>query len=360
MAGLSASAATDLLMLAMNCNNPATAEAAVDHLPEQLEEGTARQLLLIATARQHKGAVTQMIQLPRVEQHVTAATLETVFRQMLAHDVPVMYLWPAPAAAQLSSEAAVRLLAEAIKQRGASAIEVLVTLAGATQMSSRQAMGLLEECLETSTYTDTRYTTSACLLRLCRLPAAKALSSDDLVQLLQAVIKRGPCMDFSADPRFDGQAVMTRSLLRLPAAADLSSSQMVQLLSVAALHNSNLCLSTLCGLSIAASLSIQLLLQPLQHAVACGSGECTSALVRLLPSVQQLSVEALAQLLQAATDRMSVHCLCKLPAVMQLTTRQLSDAQQMYLSRGSKDCILVLHRLLAARGMLVGQLAELA
>lgn len=349
--GLPASEATALLTLAMNCSNRATADAAVDHLPAQLDEGTARQLLRTAAARQHVVPVLNMLHRQGMQQLLDEATIETVFSQLLWQEWIVQHLCLAPAAAQLSGEAAIRLLVEATKQRSDEAVVQLCAIAGAQQLSSRQMMALLEACLETCTEVDDEIT--SCLLAVCRLPAAAALSSDDVVQLIKAVIKHGPCDHSPGDARCDSLLLKVIVLRQLPSAADFSSSQMVQLLNVAVLHNSTLGISSLRNHSIAGGLNSEMLLEPLQQAVACGSGRCTSHLCEM-PSAQQLSVEAVAQLLQVATDPLSVRFLSQLPAAAQLTSRQLLKVREMYVMQGSNDCILALRPLIEACGLPMG------
>jgi hypothetical protein len=100
----------------MNCSNPSTVKAAAHQLPEQLDASAARKLLLTAAARQHTVAVQQMIGLPVAVQHIDATTLEGMIAQLLPHAGCLELLCAMPAAAQLSSEAAARLLLEGVKQ----------------------------------------------------------------------------------------------------------------------------------------------------------------------------------------------------------------------------------------------------
>jgi hypothetical protein len=286
---LPASEASALLQLAMNCSNPATANTAAGCLPEQLNEGIARQLLLTAAARQHTEAVLHMISLPGMQQHIDAATLEAMIMQLLHQDECLAHLCPAPAAAQLSSEAAVRLLLEATKQRMSIAVFKLIRLAGAQQMSTSQMMGLLEACMESCT--DASIELSACLQAVCSLPAAAALASSDAVQLLQVVFQRNPSTAPLDGPRCMGNSIITTHLMQLPAAAELSSFQVVQLLRVAVTCEHMFGIRSLCGLHKARQLSSEMLLQPLQLAVQhCSTyGHCCLVMLCELLAAQQLS-----------------------------------------------------------------------
>ncbi|KAF6264877.1 hypothetical protein COO60DRAFT_1633951 [Scenedesmus sp. NREL 46B-D3] len=72
--------------------------------------------------RQHAEAVEHMVALAAMQQHVDAATLEEMMGRLLKlsepcrHDRSLALLCQLPAAAQLSSDAAMRLLLAAIKE----------------------------------------------------------------------------------------------------------------------------------------------------------------------------------------------------------------------------------------------------
>jgi hypothetical protein len=127
---------------------------------------------------------------------------------------------------------------------------------------------------------------------------------------------------------------------RLQAVAQLSCADIAELLHAAAKHYCDMgtqhgplpgglasrCIGVvnLCGLSAARSLTSQQVLQPLTIAVK-GSKVCTETLCTL-PAVEQLSGEAMEELLQAALAASCRDCaklLLGLPAAQWLSSRQL-------------------------------------
>jgi hypothetical protein len=285
----------------MNCSNPSTAEAAAAHrLPEQLQAAAARKLLLTAAVRQHTAAVEHMIGLPVIEQHIDADTLEGMIAQLLPQADCLELLCAVPAAAQLSSEAAARLLLEGVKQRQHVAVAQLWGLAGAQQISSELIADLLICCAQACTCADE--ITDECLAAICSLPAAIELSSTELAQLLEAVFEcrfRMQQYAESCEDVDDGLTLLCGYLLHLPAAAGLTAELVMQLTQGAALSDNAIAMHSLCEWGIAARLSSEMLLQLLQTVVEGGRGACTMSLCSL-PAAQQLGSGAVAQLLRRA------------------------------------------------------------
>jgi hypothetical protein len=366
--GQSGEETTALLQLAMNCSNPSTAAAAAARsLPEQLEAAAARKLLLAAAARQHTAAIDNMIGLPTMIQLIDADTLEYAIAQLLpAQAVPNLYsleqLYALPAAAQLSSEAVVRLLLEGLKQRQHISVARLCSLklAGAQNISSAQITEVLIACAGVCIDTPMDRT-AACLsvTAIGELPGVKALSSDELVQLLQAALEN--CPGKQSAP-FDeqsawGMVMLCVLVLRLPAAADFSTAQVMQLIRLAVQFDSVVLMNALCQEGIVGRLSSEMLLQSLQHVVEAGRFNCTAAMCSL-PAVQQLDGEAVARLLQAAAHPLCTARLCELPAAAQLTCEAVAELLSSAMKKGqpaaSKDhspssCIMPVFRLPAAQ-----------
>jgi hypothetical protein len=75
-----------------------------------LEPVETRRLLVTAATRQHAAAVTHMARLAYMQRHIDAAKLEVMLVGLLKHNACLKLLVQLPAAAQLSSEAVIRLL----------------------------------------------------------------------------------------------------------------------------------------------------------------------------------------------------------------------------------------------------------
>jgi hypothetical protein len=313
----------------MNCSNPATAKAAAYRLPEQLKAVTARKLLLTAASRQHVAVTQHMIRLPVTVQHIDANTLEAMIAQLLAcwrveAAACIELLCVMPAAAQLSSEAAARLLLEGLRQIQPVPIGQLWNLAGAQQMSSELITELLVGCAQVHKYPEDPL--DDCLNMICTLPAAEALSSTEFVQLLEAVFE----CDFDMQQYANDQEATSAmdmyfsNLFYLPAAVELSTEQRMQLIhktvvcdSAVAMHRSSLWF-------IAERLSSKMLLQSLQAVVEAGRGECAAELCGVR-AARQFGSGAVAQLLQAAADPMCIASLCQLPAAQELSCEAVAE-----------------------------------
>jgi hypothetical protein len=354
--GLPEEDATALLQLAMNSSNPSTAEAAAHGLPEQLEAAAARKLLLTAAVRQHTAVIEHVIDLPVTGQHIDADTLEGMIMQLLPQAGCLELLCTVPAAAQLSSEAAARLLLEGLKQRQHVALGQLWGLAGAQQISSELLAELLLGCAHVCTCAGK--VVDECLGAICILPAATALSSTELVQLLEAVFERGfNTQQYADDKRAVsyGMTLLCAHLMHLPAAAELSTEQVMQLIQKAALFNNAPAMRSFAISKITGRLSSEMVLQTLQTVVEAGGGACTEALC-LLPAAQQLGREAVVQLLQAAADPLCTASLCQLPAAQQLSSEAVTRLLQA--AEGGM-CTASLCHLPAARKLSCEAVAEL-
>jgi hypothetical protein len=246
-----------------------------------------------------------------------------MMRQLLPHAGCVELLCAVPAAAQLSSEAAARLLLEGLKQGQHVAVAQLVTLAGAQQISSELIAELLIGCAQV--YTDDGGPSDECLETICKLPAAIALSSTEFIQLLAAVFERGFGMQHYDD---DSTARINNSffvfeLFCMPASR-LSTEQVMQLILETVVYDSAVAYDSPCLYLRAGELSSEMLLQSLQAVVEAGRGACTVNLCSL-PKAQQFGSGAVAQLLQAAADPMCIASLCQLPAARELSCEAVAE-----------------------------------
>jgi hypothetical protein len=178
-----------------------------------------------------------------------------------------------PAAAQLSSEAAARLLLEGLKQRQHVAVGQLWGLAGAQQISSELLAELLLWCVRV--WTDADDTVAECLAVISSLPAAIKRSSTKLVQLLLAVYERSSGMqahvfddELGSFGAFShGTTLLCAGLLGLPAAAEFSTQQLMQLIQAAALFDNDAAMRGFCISDIAGRVSSEMLLQSLHKVV---------------------------------------------------------------------------------------------
>jgi hypothetical protein len=336
---LSAETAGTVLQLAMNCSKPSTAAAAAysiadataaaaRSLPAILQPAVARRLLLTAATRQHTEAVQQMVALPLLQQHLDAATLEEMLRQLLWDHHSTKILCQLPVAAELSTDSATELLLAAYQEYAYKAGRALCKLDATRQLSSEQIEDLLQLLMTQPADSDgcrtwvfwqaffrlpgAKQLSSSAVVRLlrkamslrrsdvsehlCKVPAAAEVSSADVASVLREAFAT------PADDEFD---LFLKDVTQLPAFNQLIRAEVAQLLYAAAQHYStahetsdNAGLTSLCDLAAAEELSSEQVLLPLQLVVH-RSDKCTEALCQL-PAVEQLSSEAVAKLLQAS------------------------------------------------------------
>lgn len=265
-----------ILQLAMNSNRPAvaaTAAAALQRLPSLLEPSLVRRLLVTAALRQHAEALQYLSALPGVQQHVDAATLQTMLMQLVTHAdnssyVQLLRRFPA-AAAQLASCTVAELLKAAVERGRCVWVQQLCKLPGARWLDSNAVVLLLKAAVERGHCECTYY--------LCNLPAAQQLSGEAVAALLQVAVK---C---PADVTQWAVADCTHHLCRLPAAQQFSNEAVASLLCAAVQHNSSASTGWLCK----------------------------------LPAAQQLSSSCVANLLCAAVTQQNkgmIQAVCRLPA----------------------------------------------
>jgi hypothetical protein len=287
-----------ILQLAMNSNRPAvaaTAAAALQRLPSLLEPSLVRRLLVTAALRQHAEALQYLSALPGVQQHVDAATLQTMLMQLVTHAdnssyVQLLRRFPA-AAAQVGSIIIAEVLQAAIERGRCVWVQQLCKLPGAQWLDSNAVVLLLKAAVERG-YCE-------CTYYLCNLPAAQQLSGEAVAALLQVAVK---C---PADVTQWAVADCTHHLCRLPAAQQFSNEAVASLLWAAVQCNSSASAGWLCKLPAAQQLSSSCVADLLRAAVKQRNKEMTQAVCRL-PAAGQLSGELSARLLQVVSDRAAV------------------------------------------------------
>jgi hypothetical protein len=281
-----------LLQLAFNCSDPQTAAAAVGHLP----------VTAAATARD----IPELLE-PEAPRRwlLTAATRQhtAAVEQM----VQLGYLRQLVDATVL--EAMLRRLL--MHHNSVDCSTALLRLPAAKQLSSNAVLQLLYIAV-----TDKELAGGYFTHLMCQLPGAQQLDRQAVLQLLQAAVQHDSevsyLMQLPAAQLIDGEAVMQllHSAMRLgsfvphelctwSAADQLSADQAMQLLQAAVQDGRFPDTVSLVTLQGAKDLSSEQLLQLLERAVQNSSDECTDALCTL-PAVEQLSSKAVQGLLLAA------------------------------------------------------------
>jgi hypothetical protein len=205
-----------LLQLAMNCSDADTAAAVTRCLPEQLQPAAARKLLITAAVRKHTVVLREMRELQSVQQHIDTTTLESMLGPLVPYGDCIQLLCQLPAAARLRSAAVAPLLLQAVLQCKAEAVYQLCRLPAAQQLTSEHTAKLLEACITASSlHVDGGSTFIYSYIK--ELPAVAQLSSAMLLQLLHVAVN---C----------GSVCYVNMLCALPAARLISSQELLPLL----------------------------------------------------------------------------------------------------------------------------------
>jgi hypothetical protein len=379
----------------VNCSNSATAAAGVRHLPEQLDAGAARKLLLTAAARQHTEAVQYMLRVPGMQQHIDAETLRTMLMQLLSDfdcvSCSLYQICRLPASQQLSAKALEEVLTTGLAVEGvdcATGLRVaawldlaaaqqlscqvvaqllrtanrkvmnlqglmwLYDLPAAMQLSSDVVAGLLRDALSVRNSTG--------VWQLCRLAGAQQMSSKQWVDVLG--LCRRLAID-AGDNMLQELVVLCNSLT----AQVLSSDGFVQLLKALfkeesfwnATNNGNVLFCTgefitsmlFTGYLMSSSAELSSTHVMMVNTAAlhdCWGGMQCICRQRM---ISQLSSEMLLQPLQQAIDGGSVLCtylLCGLPAAEQFSCTQVEGLLFAAIMQGSAACTEALCALPAA------------
>jgi hypothetical protein len=315
--------AGDQLQLAFNCSNPmtigaalcclpGTAAAAATDMPALLQPDVARRLLLTAAMRHHHSELQYMLRLNYLQQHVDAATIEAMLEQLVApcYDdtyADVKVLCKLPAAAQLSSKTLSRLLLAAVEgyakilKQPSRVLGEMAGLPAAQQLSSEEVLQQLQASAQHN---------SSLPVPFLRLPAMQQLSNTQVMQSLEAAVNKGA-------------GAFIESLMFLHSAAQPSRVQIMSLLETAVIAG-NGSTDGLCRLPAARQLNNEAVFQLLQSAVRNDSLTCTKALSRL-PAARLLHDFEVANLLEAAEERQQSSKPYMCAAALQEWRRELNS-----------------------------------
>ncbi|KAF6265493.1 hypothetical protein COO60DRAFT_959158 [Scenedesmus sp. NREL 46B-D3] len=250
----------------------------------------------------------------------------------------VAYLLRLPAAATISSDDMARLMQAALQRNPATLLVLgrLLELPAALQLSKNQIVQFLRLTIDpTSEHISALH---AFFERLCSLPAAATISSDDVEQLLQEALQ---CKRVSPSFRY--------GVCQLPAAVELSADAIVRLLrmtidpaneDVAGLHEF---VDELFRLPAAATISSDDVEQLLQEALQCKrvSLPLLDGMFEL-PAAVELSADPIARVLHTFIDfaggdlaglYTSVDKLCRLPAAATISRGDMAQLGQAALQR---------------------------
>jgi hypothetical protein len=176
-----------------------------------------------------------MVALPVMQQHLDAATLEAMLRQLLngdhlRNDKCIEQLCQLPVAAELNIDTVTQLLLDAYVEREFDAGCVFCDLHAAQQLSSEQ----VEAWMQAAMTHPTGYDSVMFWQAFCNLPGAMQLTSDAVLRVLRTAIS----MD---------EVGATEDLVFLPAAAEISSADVASLLVEAFAQPQTLMLNTWFG-----------------------------------------------------------------------------------------------------------------
>lgn len=240
-------------------------------------------------------------------QQLPSAVLVQLLQAAVKHGTACVCIGPLlglPAAQYIASSVMVQLLVVRgfADTQDIDDIVWMVCMAEAAQSGADVVAALLSAAI--------RLGSSWCVARLSQLPAAQQLGSDTLAGLLQAAL-------LGLHTSKKSRHVFVQSLCGLAAAKTLGSSIVADLLlTVVQQHNPASVLRSLCKLQAAQQLGTAVVFNLLQAVVMCSSADSITALSQL-PGAQQLSGEAVGQLLLAAEQQGCTGCaeqLHRLPA----------------------------------------------
>jgi hypothetical protein len=197
-----------LLQLAMNGSSHATAEAAVGYMPAQLEPASVRRLLLTAALREHDSAVQKIAGSTVVKQHVDTPTVHRTLQELVQRAAPDMWSFWQEHVDQL-------------RNSNELSIEAVCTLPAAAALGSDAVAQLLLIAVQANAG-------DQCIHTLSKLPAAAQINSMQLTEILQAAVQ-------------SRSVECLRTLFRLPAAEDMSSKQVAAVLLTALQQDSTAC-----------------------------------------------------------------------------------------------------------------------
>jgi hypothetical protein len=298
---------------------------------------------LTAHAAASKHAELLLAVLPQVLQQRAAAYSSTQQKPDMALDSPyrqltmcMLHLSQLPAAAEISSSTAFRLLLEALQLRGSgpsASTPGVVHLPAALSISSQQLVQLLAITLKEHQYDNHKI--------LWQFPALKQFTQSEIAQLLLVAAEAA---NVAGIQRFGASwSRWTTDGRQLGSAAVLPALE-------AAVKCDTQCSTELLKLPAAKQVSSNELTQLLQTAVLCGTTERLHRLCKL-PAAQQLSRAAVEELLLAAVQHSKATAallLCTLPAACQLASgNKLAQLLQLGEQLGPDDWMNRLRNLIA-------------
>jgi hypothetical protein len=331
-----------LIQLGINSSNNSvaidTAKAAVK-FPEAHAPEVARKMLQTAATRGNLLVVQTLVSCHPMQQCLDAATVEGMLVQLIKGDNPYGYVsfqrvCDLPAALQLDSAAAARLLQAALKRGRPDYVERLLELPAAEQLSGDMVSPVLHTLVDYGATQPDRIVKQLCLHK-----GAWRLSSSALYQLLFAAIQQ----DNGSDTR------CMQELARLPDVmppAEHLDSNSVERLLVAALKASSDCAHWICQLPGAWQLDIAALEPLIEAAVLKLSDPPKLGLRSLmrLPAAAQLSCDTVIRLLRFAITCGAGHSFAPMlghPVAEQLTPDMVVELLQTALTHNPKPCFVI-------------------
>jgi hypothetical protein len=337
----------------------------------QLGSDAVAQLLLVALqARAGVRCINSLISLAAAAQMSSSQLAELLQAAARHHRLyepttSTCVLCSLPAAKEMSSEQVAAVLLTALQHRSTACARVVsehipavARLTGdmlVPLMLADNGQGFAERLLTRSEqlvmvlHAAVQHASARCLNKVCwhRLPAAQALSSVQVVELLNAAVD-------------DDEADCLCELCSVVAGVELASDQVVAVVKVAIAKHRPECLEHLCRLQAVCNLSSGTVVGLLQFSARCGSAACLEVLCGL-PAAEILGsadvLDAMVAATQAEDDLGRTNCmlhLCLLRAASCLNSMQLEQLLAKAVGIDSEGCTELLRQLAAAAAELGG------
>jgi hypothetical protein len=330
------------LQLAMNCSNPDVAATAAKsfiwikyhkyHKPSLSAntKGAAAVSKLVVTAatRRHSAAVLRLATTPALLHDIDTSAHQSVLLHLIEErDITTLTALlgshQSSIAHQLSTEATLQLLQAAVESK--CSVAPLCQVPAAQQLQSHEVLQLLQAAVAEDD--------SGNMGCLYELPAAQHFDGDMLAQLLETAIKIGTSTNRLA-------------LLSMHSAQQLSASLITQLLQVAIEHNDEAAVAQLLGLQSTQQLTLSMLERLLEAALQQGADSYSWKLFCVPAAKQLGSCEVAGFIAAALERHKWhwAKTLCELPAAKQIPAGSVSALVLTAIQR-SKECCDWLRRL---------------
>jgi hypothetical protein len=351
--------ALGLVQLAMNCSKliesaSATAAAVAAYTPE-LAPGEARRLLVTAAIRGHVAAVKALMDTSAVRVHVGPPTFEQVLQHLMAAGsfAATFALLDSrnnlPVVRQLSRASVLNLLQQAVAGGNLNCTGYLIGLPVMGELSCEELMLLLKAAAGSAQTRPSIWVTNL----LCGKPAAAKISSNEVAILLQSAAQRRqllPCDDARI-------AACMLQLCKLPAAQQLSSQVVTELLTLLLTWSKTKevaeCTAALCRLQAAQQLSHNAVTQLLHTAAGASFEGSDVEPICSLPAAKQINCFAIAALLRPAVQFHDMAPfagpVCSLPAAHLIKPGVILELLTQAVERCTAQCVLHLSKLPAAQ-----------